>query len=72
MTKFHAVMTDECGGEFGVTIQAADRNAAYDQLREDYPESSVAQLESPQDTRDREAAIYARVSGDDYDYGEDY
>jgi hypothetical protein len=47
MTRFHAVMTDECGGEFGVDITAADRNEAYDKLQEDYPESRVAQLESP-------------------------
>ena len=73
MTKFHAVMLDECGDEFGAGIEADSKEEARAELREMYPESrGIVQIESPEDTQDRESAIYARVSGDDYDYGEDY
>lgn len=72
MTSFHAVLLDETGCEFGADVQAHNREEAYLKLQEDYPESRVVQLESPQDTADREAAIYARVMDDDYDYEEDF
>jgi hypothetical protein len=68
MINFHAVMIDECGGEFGADIRATDRMDAELRLREMYPESRVDQLESPEDTRAREARIYADVlAGVDYD-----
>ena len=72
MTNFWAVMLDETGCEFGVGVRARTRFAAYEQLREDYPESSCIQLESPEDTRKREARIYARAShwDSDHDWGE--
>ena len=75
MTQYHAVMLDETNCEFGVTLNAASRDEAYEQLHEDYPESCCVQLESPEDTARREQAIYERVSReydedlqDDYDY----
>ncbi len=69
MTQYHAVILDECGQEFGVTVQASNKSAAYEQVREDYPENmGIIQTEDAQDTREREAEIYARVSNDDYDY----
>lgn len=61
MTHYHAVMLDETGCEFGVGVDAPDRETAYDMLREDYPESSVVQLESPDDTAKRQARIYAEI-----------
>ena len=73
MTNYWAVMLDETGCEFGVGVRAANYEDARDQLREDYPESRCVQLESPQDTREREAAMYARVSGywdSDHDWGD--
>lgn len=75
MTRFHAVMVDETGCEFGADVTADTHEEAYDRLRESYPESRVAQLESPEDTLAREREIYARVcaemDGDcDYDYDE--
>ncbi len=71
MINYHAVMSDECGGEFGVSLRAKNKDEAYERLAEDYPESNCVQLESPQDTARRESAIYARVS-DEYDDGGDY
>jgi hypothetical protein len=68
MTHFHAVLTDETGCEFGAGVDADSRDEAYNTLREDYPESRVVQLESPQDSRDREARIYASISRE-YDDG---
>lgn len=70
MINFWAVMTDETGCEFGAGVQAPDRATARDMLRDMYPESRIAQLESPEDTRRREAEIYERVrremDGPDY------
>ncbi len=62
MIKFHAVMIDETGCEFGVDIEATSRSEARDILREDYPESTCDQLESPKDTSAREKRIYDRAA----------
>jgi hypothetical protein len=68
MTKFHAVMIDETGYEFGVDIEADSREAAYDQLGEDYPESSVDQLETRSQSSRRERDMYAHIeAGGDWD-----
>ena len=68
MTRFHAVMIDETGCEFGVSMSASTRAEAYERLRADYPESRVDQLESPEDTAERERQMYAHIaSGGDWD-----
>lgn len=77
MIKYHAVMLDETRCEFGVSVEAEDRAAAYQQLRDNYPESRCVQLEDAFDTARREAAIYDRIAreldGDDHYYDmEDY
>jgi len=41
MTVFHAIMIGECGEDFGVEVEATSLAAAYDSLREDYPESRI-------------------------------
>ena len=64
MINYHAVMIDETGCEFGVDIKAPNRAVAYEELHENYPESRVAQLESPQDTAEREAAMHRRISAE--------
>jgi hypothetical protein len=66
MPKYHAVMLDETRCEFGVGVKAKSRAAAYEKLREDYPESKCVQLESPADTRRREERIRRQA---DEDYG---
>lgn len=68
MIKFHAVMIDETGCEFGVDLEADSREEAYDQLEENYPESNVAQLESEAESSKREADMYAHIeAGGDWD-----
>lgn len=64
MINFHAVMIDETGCEFGASVSAKTRKEAYEILQENYPESRIDQLESPEDTARREAEIYARVSAE--------
>ena len=64
MTTFHAVMIDETGCEFGVSVIARSRSAAFAKLREEYPESRCDQLESPADTRKREARLYRQANAD--------
>lgn len=41
MQRFHVVLTDELGDEFSVTIEAEDREDAWETVAMDYPESSV-------------------------------
>jgi hypothetical protein len=71
VTYYHAVFEDECGDEFGAGCEASSREGARRILEDRYPESRIVQLESPDDTREREGAIYARVLDEDYD-DEDY
>ncbi len=66
MPKFHAVLIDECGSEFGADVVAPDHDAARDMLRDDYPESNVVQLESAHDTQAREHRMYTRLLNEDY------
>lgn len=42
MQRFHVVLIDELGEEFSVTVEAEDRDDAWDTVAMDYPESSVA------------------------------
>lgn len=75
MTQFHAVMLDETRCEFGVTFEAPSRDAAYDYLDENYPESRVDELKTSEEwdekRRDMEARIWAEMDGD-YSFEEDY
>lgn len=68
MTAYHAVMTDETGCEFGVTIDAMDKPSALRILEENYPESRCVQLEDDNDTREREEAMYKRLAMEDDGY----
>ena len=66
MTAFHAVFIDETGqGEFGATIEAPDRETAWDLAAEYYPESRCIQLESPEDSAERERQTYFAAMYDD-------
>jgi hypothetical protein len=68
MTKYHAVMLDETGCEFGVELEADSREDAYEQLEDDYPESNCVQLESRADSDARERAMYEHIeAGGDWD-----
>ena len=58
---FHAVMIDETGCEFGVGIDATSKAEAIKELREQYPESLIDQIESPEDTKRRQQELYARI-----------
>lgn len=68
MKDYHAVMIDETGCEFGVTLRARDMTAAREQLEEDYPESRIDEIRSvsawEQAQRDREEFF---LNGGDYD-----
>jgi hypothetical protein len=44
MARYHALLTDEMGEEFGITFEAPDHSAAEGYLRDQYPESGVIQL----------------------------
>jgi hypothetical protein len=71
-TQFHAVMLDETGCEFGASVTAGSREAAYEYLSENYPESRCIQLESPADTAAREKRIYDAALMDEGDWDFNY
>ncbi len=73
MIQYHAVFQTPWGTEFGADCEASSKEEAREWLRGMYPESRIVQLESPEDTRERQHAIYARVSAEYDDCGwEDY
>jgi hypothetical protein len=57
VTKYHAIMLDECGEEFGVTFEAANIGHAKDQLREDYPESRMIKLQTVKRQQDEKVRL---------------
>lgn len=69
MIKFTCVVIDETGCEFGASVEAKNKDEAYDKFREDYPEARrIEQVESPEDRREREHQTYLRAM-EDYDDG---
>lgn len=64
MTKFWAVFIDETGCEFGAAIEADTKAEAIAYARENWPESRLDQIESPQDTREREAHMMRRLEAE--------
>jgi hypothetical protein len=59
--KYQAVMLDETNCEFGVSIEADNRQQAITILCEDYPESRCVQLEDLNQMAERERRMYARI-----------
>lgn len=79
MTRYHAVIIDECGQEAGVDVEAKNHREAYKAVHDAYPENrGIVQLESPADTAKRQRRIYERVerelNGDfrEWDYEQRY
>lgn len=70
MEKYHAVMIDETGCEFGVDLEANSRSKAFKWLEENYPESRCDQLETRAQARKRENDMY-RFIGDGGDWDDD-
>ena len=66
MEIFTAVLRDECGDEFVTQVTAENKAAAYEQVREDYPECSPLDMTSEQGIRDREARRFALLSEEIY------
>tara|TARA_R110002153_G_scaffold29637_1_gene90842 strand:- start:275 stop:481 length:207 start_codon:yes stop_codon:yes gene_type:complete len=53
MSYFEAILRDECGDDFQTTVEAIDKGAAIDLVWEDYPESLLISITSPQEAIDR-------------------
>ena len=68
MPMYHAVMIDETGCEFGTTISANSRHAAFEILDTEYPESRCVQLENKHESQERERRMYRRIERA-YEYG---
>ena len=66
MPRYHAVLIDAPGSEFGADVDAPSRDVAESVLRLEYPESRIEQLESARDTREREHRMYTRLMEEDY------
>lgn len=68
MTRFHAVLIDETGCEFGATIEAEDREAAWAEARDQYPESNCVSLESRGEAHQRQRRMENHIArGGDWD-----
>lgn len=62
MAKYHAVMLDETRCEFRVSFEAPSRQAAYEYLEEEYPESQVDELTDETQRLAREQARQAYLN----------
>ena len=77
MTHYSAVMLGEDGMEFHAEVEADSYGEASEKLAENYPESRVIQLETPQDIEERQQRLYAAIHAeyddgyDDYDYDDE-
>lgn len=45
MRKFLVILSDECGDEFSVEVEAIDNDDAWDTVQMDYPESYVVAVQ---------------------------
>ena len=61
MIRYGGVFLDETRCEFGAPITAPNKAEAWRIAKEDYPESRCVQLESPEETAERERATYEAV-----------
>lgn len=57
MPKFNAVLTDECGDWFSVTVHAESYDEAWDVLAEEYPESNASQVSRQRDIGEHERRL---------------
>jgi hypothetical protein len=53
MIYFEAILRDECGDEFQTAVEAMDKETAIELVCEDYPESQLISITSPQEAIDR-------------------
>lgn len=74
MTRYNCILLDECRHEFCVEIEANSKDEADTELEDRYPESSVVEILSPQDVRDREMYYdeCARRAYEDEVYPDEY
>ena len=49
--RYHVILTDECGDEFSVEIEASSRDDAWDTVQMDYPECGVVAVMEPRGYR---------------------
>lgn len=66
MPKYYVMLTDECGEDFGVTIDAPNEEDAWETARMDYPESDVLTVSVGMSRAQRYADRYS-----DHDYDDD-
>lgn len=65
--KYHVILTDECGDEFSVSIDATDADDAWETVAMDYPESCVCSV-----SRERVATrTYYEEDYSDWEYDND-
>ncbi len=73
MSIFYGTFQDETGCDFVAEYDAADRDAAREYFRENYPESALLRVESPADVVNEAQARYDRMNAmHDYPDLDDY
>ena len=66
MFKYHAIMINEIGGEFSVTIESDSIDSAIEYLDNNYPESSVADIGHSEYWKQLEIQRFNRLESECY------
>jgi hypothetical protein len=66
MFKYHAIMINEIGGEFSVTVESNSIDSAIEYLDNSYPESSVADIGDSEYWRQLEIQRFNRLESEWY------
>ncbi len=66
MFKYHAIMINEIGSEFSVTVESNSIDSAIEYLDNSYPESSVADIGDSEYWRQLEIQRFNRLESEWY------
>lgn len=66
MFKYHAIMINEIGSEFSVTIESESIDSAIEYLDDNYPESSVADIGDSEYWKQLEIQRFNRLESEWY------
>ena len=66
MFKYHAIMIDEIGSEFFVTVESESIDSAFEYLDDNYPESSVADIGDSEYWKQLEIQRFNRLESECY------
>jgi hypothetical protein len=73
MSQYYTCVCECHGSEFhGGSVLADNKRHAEELFQEQWPESTITQIETQQDAIDRQREVERRVMDDDYDFQMDW